>query len=389
MLNKIITYSIKNKLIIGLFLVALVGWGGYEVTKLPIDALPDITDNQVQVITVSPSLGATDIERLVTFPIEQACSSIPGTKQIRSFSRFGLSLITIVFEDDIDIYWARQQISEKLQKVQQDIPPGTGSPELAPVSTGLGEIFQYVVRPEKGYEGKYDAMELRTIQDWIVRRQLIGTPGVAEVASFGGKLKQYEIAVRQEQLKAYDLTISDVFNALEKNNENTGGAYIEKGPTVLYIRSEGLTKSIEDINMIVVKQLSDGTPLLIQDIAKVKLGAAIRYGAMTFNTEGEVAGAVVMMLKGENSSAVIENIKKRIIQIQKTLPKGVILEPFLDRTKMVNNAIGTVETNLIEGALIVLFVLPEDTNLILNDPDSTEELMCIFKSLSVCKCQKE
>ncbi|MEY3209108.1 MAG: hypothetical protein RL064_1139 [Bacteroidota bacterium] len=357
MLNKIITYSIKNKLIIGLFVVALVGWGGYEVTKLPIDALPDITDNQVQVITVSPSLGATDIERLVTFPIEQACSSIPGTKQIRSFSRFGLSLITIVFEDDIDIYWARQQISEKLQKVQQDIPPGTGSPELAPVSTGLGEIFQYVVRPEKGYEGKYDAMELRTIQDWIVRRQLIGTPGVAEVASFGGKLKQYEIAVRQEQLKAYDLTISDVFDALEKNNENTGGAYIEKGPTVLYIRSEGLTKSIEDINKIVVKQLSDGTPLLIQDIAKVKLGAAIRYGAMTFNTEGEVAGAVVMMLKGENSSLVVKRVKEKIAAIQKMLPEGVVIEPFLDRSKMVNNAISTVETNLLEGALIVVFVL--------------------------------
>lgn len=289
MLNKIITYSIKNKLIVGLFVVSLIGWGAYQVTQLPIDAVPDITDNQVQVITVSPSLGATDIERLVTFPIEQACSSIPGTKQIRSFSRFGLSLITIVFEDKIDIYWARQQISEKLQKVQQDIPPGTGTPELAPVSTGLGEIFQYVVRPLKGYESKFDAMELRTIQDWIVRRQLIGTPGVAEVASFGGKLKQYEISVRQDQLKSYGLTISDIFSALEKNNQNTGGAYIEKGPTVLYIRSEGLTVNIDDIEKIVVKQMSNGNPLLIRDIAKVQLGAAIRYGAMTYNAEGEVA----------------------------------------------------------------------------------------------------
>jgi len=207
MLNKIIAYSIKNKLIIGLFIISLVGWGTFELTRLPIDAVPDITDNQVQIITVSPSLGATDIERLVTFPIEQACSSIPGTKQIRSFSRFGLSLITIVFEDKIDIYWARQQITEKLQNVKQNIPPGTGSPELAPVSTGLGEIFQYVLRPQKGFEGKFDAMELRTLQDWVVRRQLIGTPGVAEVASFGGKLKQYEIAVKQDQLKAYGLTI--------------------------------------------------------------------------------------------------------------------------------------------------------------------------------------
>jgi cobalt-zinc-cadmium resistance protein CzcA len=357
MLNKIIAYSIKNKLIIGLFVLALVGWGIYEVTQLPIDAVPDITDNQVQVITVSPSLGATDIERLVTFPIEQACSSIPGTKQIRSFSRFGLSLITIVFNDGVDIYWARQQISEKLQKVQQDIPAGTGSPELAPVSTGLGEIYQYVVRPLKGYEGKYDAMQLRTIQDWIVRRQLIGTPGVAEVASFGGKLKQYEIAVRQDQLKAYGLTISDIFSALEKNNQNTGGAYIEKGPTVLYIRSEGLTTNLDDINKIVVKVLSNGSPLLIRDLAKVQYGAAIRYGAMTFNDQGEVAGAVVMMLKGENSSAVVKRVKEKVAAIQKMLPEGVVIEPFLDRTKMVNNAIKTVESNLLEGALIVIFVL--------------------------------
>jgi len=357
MLNKIIAYSIKNKLIIGLFVLALVGWGIYEVTQLPIDAVPDITDNQVQVITVSPSLGATDIERLVTFPIEQACSSIPGTKQIRSFSRFGLSLITIVFEDKVDIYWARQQITEKLQTVQKDIPDGIGSPELAPVSTGLGEIYQYVVRPLKGYEGKFDAMQLRTIQDWIVRRQLIGTPGVAEVSSFGGKLKQYEIAVKQDQLKAFGLTISDIFSALEKNNQNTGGAYIEKGPTVLYIRSEGLTANLEDINKIVVKVLSNGTPLLIRDLAKVQYGAAIRYGAMTFNDQGEVAGAVVMMLKGENSSLVVKRVKEKIAEIQKMLPEGVVIEPFLDRTKMVNNAIKTVETNLLEGALIVIFVL--------------------------------
>jgi cobalt-zinc-cadmium resistance protein CzcA len=340
-----------------LFIISLIGWGAFELTRLPIDAVPDITDNQVQVITVSPSLGATDIERLVTFPIEQACSSIPGTKQIRSFSRFGLSLITIVFEDKIDIYWARQQITEKLQNVKQNIPPGTGSPELAPVSTGLGEIFQYVVRPKKGFEGKYDAMELRTLQDWVVRRQLIGTPGVAEVASFGGKLKQYEIAVKQDQLKAYGLTISDIFSSLEKNNENTGGAYIEKGPTVLYIRSEGLTKNIEDIEKIVVKQLDNGAPLLIRDIAKVQYGYAIRYGAMTYNDEGEVAGAVVMMLKGENASLVVKRVKDKIAEIQKMLPEGVVIEPFLDRTKMVNNAIKTVETNLLEGALIVVFVL--------------------------------
>jgi len=357
MLNKIIGFSVRNKLIIGLFVFALIGWGAYEVTKLPIDAVPDITDNQVQVITVSPSLGAPDIERLITFPVEQACSSIPGLKQIRSFSRFGLSLVTIVFNDDTDVYWARQQISEKLQQVTKDIPEGSGSPEMAPVSTGLGEIFQYVVRPKSGFEDKYDVTELRTIQDWIVRRQLLGTPGIAEVSSFGGKLKQYEIAVRQQQLKAYNLTVADVFDALERNNQNTGGAYIEKGPTVLYIRSEGLTSTIEDIQKIVVKTLNNGMPVLMGDVADVQYGSAIRYGAMTYNDKGEVAGAVVMMLKGENASVVIRRVKDKVAEIQKMLPEGVVIEPFLDRTKMVNNAIKTVETNLMEGALIVIFVL--------------------------------
>lgn len=357
MLNKIIGFSVRNKLIIALFVLSLVGWGAYEVTKLPIDALPDITDNQVQVITVSPSLGAPDIERLITFPIEQACSSISGLKQIRSFSRFGLSLVTIVFNEETDVYWARQQIAERLQQVQQEIPQGIGSPAMAPVSTGLGEIYQYVVRPKKGYEGKYDEQALRTIQDWIVRRQLLGTPGVAEVSSFGGRLKQYEVAVKQDQLKAYGLTIAEIFDALEKNNENTGGAYIEKGPTVLYIRSEGLTTSLSDIEKIVVKTLDNGMPVLMGQVAKIQYGSAIRYGAMTYNAQGEVAGAVVMMLKGENSSVVVKRVKDKIAAIQKMLPEGVVVEPFLDRTKMVDNAISTVETNLMEGALIVIFVL--------------------------------
>lgn len=357
MLNKIISFSVRNKLIIGLFVIALTLWGGYEVTRLPIDAVPDITDNQVQVLTVSPSLGAPDIERLITFPIEQACSNIPGLKQVRSFSRFGLSLVTVVFNDETDVYWARQQIAERLQQVQQQIPEGIGSPEMAPVSTGLGEIYQYVVRPKAGYEGKFDAMQLRTIQDWIVRRQLMGTPGVAEVSSFGGQLKQYEIAVRQEQLKAYGLTIAEVFDALEKNNQNTGGAYIEKGPTVLYIRSEGLTAGLSDIEKVVVKTLANGAPVLMRDVATVHFGSAIRYGAMTYNDKGEVAGAVLMMLKGENSSAVIKRVKQRIEEVQQMLPEGVVIEPFLDRTKMVNNAIETVETNLMEGALIVILVL--------------------------------
>lgn len=357
MLNKIIHFSIGNKLIVGLFTIALLGYGIYEVTKLPIDAVPDITNNQVQVITVAPSFGATDIERLITFPIEQANNNILGLKEIRSFSRFGLSLVTIVFDDETDIYWARQQVSERLQEVKSQIPPEIGLPKLGPVSTGLGEIYQYVVRPKAGYESKYDATSLRTIQDWIVRRQLIGVKGVAEVGSFGGKLKQYEIAVNPNKLQSYNITINDVFTALEKNNQNTGGAYIEKSSTALFIRSEGLISSIQDIQNISVKSTASGTPLFIRDVADVKIGYATRYGAMCYNDKGEVAGAIVLMLKGANSSEVIKNVKERVAQIQKTLPEGVVIEPFLDRTKMVNNAIGTVVRNLLEGALIVIFVL--------------------------------
>mgnify|MGYP005848778501 CR=1 FL=1 len=357
MLNRIISFSIENKLIIGLFIIGLIGLGIYELKKLPIDAVPDITNNQVQIITVAPALGAPDVERLITFPIEQVSKNIPGLIELRSFSRFGLSVVTIVFGDEIDIYWARQQVAERLQQVQNEIPQGFGTPVLAPVTTGLGEIYQYVVRPAPGYEDRYDAMELRTIQDWIVRRNLLGVKGVAEVSSFGGMLKQYEIAVKPEVLLANNITLDDVFAALENNNQNTGGAYIEKNETVLYIRSEGLVGNTQDIENIVVKNLPNGTPLLIRNVAEIKMGHATRYGAMTYNGEREVSGAVVMMLKGANSNVVIENIKVRIAEIQKTLPEGIIIEPFLDRTKMVNNAISTVANNLMEGALIVVFVL--------------------------------
>ncbi|MCB9074242.1 MAG: CusA/CzcA family heavy metal efflux RND transporter [Chitinophagales bacterium] len=357
MLNKIIQFSIKNKFVIIMLTLVLIAYGSYSVKKLPIDAVPDITDNQVQVITVTPSLGAPDVERLITFPIEQANSNIPGLKEIRSFSRFGLSLITIVFDDEVDIYWARQQVTERLKIAEEQIPKGVGSPELAPVTTGLGEIYQYVLKPKKGYETKYNPTELRTIQDWVVKRQLIDVKGVADVSSFGGRVKQYEIAVNADNLNAQHITMNDVFTALEKNNENTGGAYIEKKSTVLYIRAEGLIGSMADIENIVVKNTANGIPLLIKDVAEVRIGNATRYGAITYNDESEVAGAVVMMLKGDNSSRVISDVKERIIQIRKTLPEGVELEPFLDRTKMVNSAIGTVSKNLLEGALIVIFVL--------------------------------
>ena len=357
MLDKIIQFSIKNKLIIGLMMIGWVILGIFELRKLPIDAVPDITDNQVQIITTSPSLGAPDVERFITYPLEQANSNIQGIKQIRSFSRFGLSVITIVFHDDIDLYWARQQVAERLQQVSKEIPENIGIPTMAPVTTGLGEIYQYILRPKKGYEHRFDGMKLRTIQDWIVRRQLLGTPGVADVSSFGGDLKQYEVAINPSQLQAMGVTITDVYEALAKNNQNTGGAYIEKGPRALFIRTEGLMGNVTDIENTVVKNLPDGSPILIKNIGSVGLGKAVRYGALTYNGEGEVAGAVVMMMKGGNSNEVIKAVKEKITSIQKTLPEGVKIDVFLDRTKMVNNAISTVEKNLIEGALIVLFVL--------------------------------
>lgn len=355
MLHRIISFSVKNKLVIGLLMLVWVSYGTWQLTHLPIDAVPDITNDQVQVITAAPALGAEDVERLITFPIELAISNIPGIKESRSMSRFGLSLITIVFNDGTDVYWARQQVTEKLSQV--DITESAERPELAPVTTGLGEIYQYVLRPTSGYENRYSLAELRSIQDWLVRRQLLGTPGVADVSTFGGLLKQYEVAVSPPRLKSMDLSIDDVFLALNRNNQNTGGAYIEKGYTVLYIRSLGLAGSLDDINNIVVKTSSSGAPVLIRHIADVRIGSAVRYGALTMAGVGEVTGGIVMMLKGGNSSEVVQRVKARISEIQKILPEGLVIESFLDRTKMVSNAIGTVEKNLLEGALIVVFVL--------------------------------
>jgi cobalt-zinc-cadmium resistance protein CzcA len=357
MLDRIIHFSIHNKLVVGIFTLGLIVWGIYSLNRLPIDAVPDITNNQVQIITSSPSLAAQEVERLVTFPVETAMATIPNMVEIRSISRFGLSVVTIVFKDHIDIYWARQQVMERLQNAADQIPPGAGMPTLAPVTTGLGEIYQYVLHTKEGYENKYPAMELRSIQDWIVRRQLLGTEGVADVSSFGGFLKQYEIAVEPTRLRSFGISMDDIFTALEQNNQNTGGAYIDKKPNAYFIRSEGLIGGLDDIGKIQVKETENGLPVLIRDIAKVQFGSAVRYGAMTRNDEGEVVGGLVLMLKGANSSKVIGNVKERIEQIRKSLPEGVVIEPFLDRTKLVNNAIHTVSKNLLEGALIVIFVL--------------------------------
>ena len=357
MLDKIIAFSIKNKFIIALMTLALIVWGVWSATKLPIDAVPDITNNQVQIITVCPTLAGQEVEQLVTYPIEQSIANLPDLEELRSISRFGLSVITVVFDDKVDIYFARQLINERLKEAEAKIPKGVGTPELAPVSTGLGEVYQYIIHPKKGSESKYTAMDLRTMQDWIVARQLYGTAGIAEVNSFGGQLKQYEVAVNPDRLIAMGITIPEIFVALEKNNENTGGAYIDKKPNAYFIRGVGLIGSFDDIKNIVVKTNPNGIPILIKDVAEVHLGSAVRYGAMTYNGELDAVGGVVMMLKGANSADVVSRIKDKMSTIQKSLPKDVVIEPYLDRTDLVNRAISTVEKNLIEGALIVIFVL--------------------------------
>lgn len=345
-----------NKFITGLFIFALIVVGIYSLIKLPIDALPDITNNQVQIITTSPTLATQEVEQFITYPIELAVKPIPKIVELRSISRFGLSVVTVVFEERVDLYWARAQISERLKEAENTIPQGLGNPELAPVSTGLGEVYQYVVFPKKGFEKRYSATELRTIQDWIIRPQLLGTPGVVEVNTLGGLLKQYEIAVNPDRLKNMNTTMTELFTALERNNENTGGAYIDKKPYAYFIRAIGMVNSIEDIKKIVVKN-QNGIPILIRDLATVQVGSSIRYGAVTKDGNGEQVSGMVMMLKGENSAEVVKSVKEKMNQVKKSLPEGVTIEPFIDRTKLVNKAIGTVETNLIEGALIVIFIL--------------------------------
>ena len=356
MLNKIIYFSIKNKFIIGLFTIALIVWGVFSASKLPIDALPDITNNQVQIITTSPTLATQEVEKFITFPIERAVKSIPQISELRSISRFGLSLVTIVFEEDVDIYWARTQINERLKVAEANIPKSFGQPELAPVSTGLGEIFQYCIEPAPGFEDQYSLQDLRTIQDWLIAPQIIGTKGVAEVNTLGGLLKEYEVAVNPDKLKSMNVTMAEVFEALTINNENTGGAYIDKKPNAYFIRGIGMINNLEEIKKIVVK-VENNIPKLMRDVAEIRFGEAIRYGATTKDGKGEVVSGMVMMLKGENSAEVVDLVKEKMAEIEKTLPEGVVVEPFLDRSKLVDRAIATVEKNLIEGALIVIFIL--------------------------------
>ena len=355
MFQKLITYSIHHKLVIGVLTLALIAWGAWSLSRLPFDSTPDITDNQVQVITQAPSLGAQEVEQYITTPIEMAMANIPRLQERRSISRSGLSVITLVFDDDADIYWARSQVNQMLEEAVKDLPKNTNT-EMGPIATALGEIYHYTVRAKKGYEDKYSLTDLRTIQDWIVRKQLSGTPGVAEVSGWGGYVKQYEVAIDMERLNANELTIAEIFDALQKNNANTGGSYIEENSNQYYIRGIGTVKSLNDIANITVKTTNE-TPIKVGEIAKVQEGHATRFGAVTRNGEGEVVAGIAIMLKGENFQEVSKSVKARIAQIQKSLPEGVIIEPFIDRTNLVDRVEGTIARNLIEGGLIVIFVL--------------------------------
>ena len=355
MFQKLITYSIRHKLVIGVLSIALAIWGVWSLMHLPFDSTPDITDNQVQVITQAPSLGAQEVEQYVTTPVEMALANIPRIQERRSISRSGLSVITLVFDDAADIYWARSQVSQVVEQLEKELPKNTET-EMGPIATGLGEIYHYTIRAKEGYEHKYSLTQLRTMQDWIVRKQLSGTSGVAEVSGWGGYVKQYEVAINTDQLNGSGVSVSEVFDALQRNNANTGGSYIEENSNQYYIRGIGVVKSLEDVANITVKTV-DGTPVKVGDVAKVQLGHATRFGAVTRNGEGEVVAGIAIMLKGENFQEVSKNVKERINQIQKSLPEGVVIEPFIDRTNLVDRVEGTIARNLIEGGLIVIFVL--------------------------------
>jgi cobalt-zinc-cadmium resistance protein CzcA len=356
MFTSIIRFSVNQKLFIGLMTFFLLAGGIYSMLTLPVDAVPDITNNQVQIVTVSPTLAPQEVERLITFPIEIAMSNIMNVEEIRSVSRFGLSLVTVVFKESVPALDARQLINEQIQTIGDDIPPELGTPEMMPITTGLGEIYQYYLDVAPGYEDKYDAMELRTIQDWIVKRHLSGIPGIVEINSFGGFLKQYEVAVDPDALFSLNITIGEVFEALSNNNQNTGGSYIEKGRYAYYIRSEGMINSLHDVEQIVITNRG-GIPIHIDEVATVRFGAPKRFGAMTLDGKGEAVGGIAMMLKGANANMVTKELEKRVEHVQKILPEGVSIVPYLNRSELVSRNISTVIWNLIEGAIIVFLVL--------------------------------
>jgi len=356
MINKIIAFSINNKFIIGLLTLALIGTGIWSMSTVNLGSVPDITNNQVQVITQSPNLATEDIEQFVTYPVELSMGNLPGVTEIRSVSRFGLSVVTIVFKDDMGTYLPRQLVQEKLNELGETIPDKFGSPAMGPISTGLGQIYEYTIKPKEGYETEYSPMELRTIQDWIVKRQLTLLEGVVEVNSFGGSIKQYEVAINPEKLNSMGISISEVYEALARNNVNTGGAYIEKNKMSNFIRGEGLIRSLEDIKKIAITT-ENAIPITIGDVAEnVQFGNQVRYGAFTQDGE-EAVGGIIMMLKGANPNAVIQDVKDRMAEVEKSLPEGLTIAPIIDRSELIARTTDTVKTNLLEGALIVIFAL--------------------------------
>ncbi|HEU0177483.1 MAG TPA: CusA/CzcA family heavy metal efflux RND transporter [Blastocatellia bacterium] len=358
MINGLIRFSVSQRLLVLLMAPIMIGAGIYSLVKLPIDAVPDVTNVQVQVLTAAPSLAPLEIERQITFPVEVAMSGLPDIQEIRSVSKFGLSAVTVVFADSVNTYFARQLVLERLSQAREQIPENIGSPEMGPISTGLGEIYQYELRAAPGPEGKqYDATALRTIQDWSVRRQLLSVPGVTEVNSFGGLEKQFQVRLDPTKLQSYGLTLRDALEAVTRNNANVGGAYIEHGAEQYLLRGIGLAESSNDIANIIVKAGKEGVPIYVRDLGEVVEGATLRQGAVTADGKGEIVAGIAMMLKGENSRAVANRVKARIEQVKKTLPKGVELVPFYDRTELVDRTINTVVKNLVEGAALVIVVL--------------------------------
>ncbi|HEU4594855.1 MAG TPA: CusA/CzcA family heavy metal efflux RND transporter [Pyrinomonadaceae bacterium] len=355
MINALIRFSVRQRLLVMLMVAIMAGAGWYSLRGLPIDAVPDVTNVQVQILTAAPSLAPLEIERQITFPVEVAMSGLPDVEEIRSVSKFGLSAVTVVFKDSVDTYFARQLVLERLTQAREQIPESIGSPEMGPISTGLGEIYQYELRATPG--SGYSPTALRTIQDWNVRRQLLGVPGVTEVNSFGGFEKQYQVRLDPAKLQSYGLTLRDVLESVGRNNSNVGGAYIERGSEQYLLRGIGLIESAEDIRNVVVKTGREGVPVYVRDVGEVVEGATVRQGAVTADGEGEIVAGIAMMLKGENSRTVVERVKERVEQVKKSLPKGVELIPFYDRTELVDRTIWTVVKNLIEGALLVVVVL--------------------------------
>ncbi len=363
MIERILDFSIRWRVLMLVLSLGIVGAGGYAALRVPIDAVPDITSNQVQINTVAPAFAPLEMERYVTFPIEVAMSSLPRKEEIRSISQFGLSQVTVTFADDVDIYWARQLVLERLLEAERELPPGV-APELAPVSTGLGEIFQFTVErgPQPhatealpGSSGD-ELTDLRTILDWYIAPQLRTVPGVIEVNSFGGREKQYEVLVDPRRLAAHGLTLREVVEGLERNNSNAGGAYLERGGEQQIVRGVGLIQSLQDVENVVVAA-HGGTPVRVQDVGRVQYGSQIRQGAATRDGRGETVIGVAMLLKGENSRTVTEAVRERLEAVQRSLPPGLVIRPFYDRTELVNKTIRTATTNLIEGGLLVIGIL--------------------------------